>query len=78
MIRIEFSNGTNRTFRDTDTLSVRSGISGVSKPGYERTREYPMEWSKFVAIRVTALAQGAEVHFGSELVKIESIAKAEE
>lgn len=53
MIRLKFSNGTSGTYRDTDTLSVRSApVSDVRKTGYEKTRDYTPEWSKFTPIMV--------------------------
>ena len=74
MVIVKFSNGTRREYRDTDTLSVRNfPISDVPKTGYERTRDYPAEWSKFTPIRVTALLQGTTVSFGNELVQIDSV-----
>ena len=79
MIKIHFSNGTSNTYNKTDTLSVLNfPPSEFYKPGYEKTRDDPPEWSRFTSIRMTALSIGAYISFGNQIVRIESIENGNE
>lgn len=73
-VRVTYSDGTTQELSKADVVFIRNyPISDTPKPGYEKTREYPPEWSRFTPLRASVLAEGAYVSTGGKVVQVTAI-----
>lgn len=77
--RVTYSNGTTVEIDDGEVIFIRNyPVSATSKAGYERTRDYPPEWSKFSPLRASVLAVGHYVSTGGQVLQVIDIADTSE
>lgn len=78
-MRVSYSNGTTAEIDEDEILFIRNyPVSTTPKPGYERTRDYPPEWSKFSPLRAAVLAIGHYVSTGGQVLRVTDIANTTE
>ena len=77
--RVTYSNGTTAEIDDADVIFIRNyPVSDTPKPGYERTKAYPPEWSKFSPLRAGVLVVGHYVCAGGQVLQVTDIGDANE
>jgi hypothetical protein len=75
--RVTYSNGTTAEIDESEVIFIRNyPVSDTPKPGYERTRDYPPEWSKFTPLRAAVLVVGHYVSTGGQVLQVTDVADA--
>lgn len=70
---VTYTNGTISDFDCSEVIFIRNLKSETFKPGYERTREFPAEWSKFTPLRAGVLTVGHYVSIGGKTLQVANI-----
>lgn len=72
---VTYSNGNTAEMDESDVIFIRNyPVSETQKPGYQPTRDYPPEWSRFSPLRAAVLAVGHYVKTADGVVKVIDIA----
>ena len=70
-ILVTYSNGKSLDIDESEVIYIRNyPVSETQKPGYERTRDYPPEWSRFSPLRAGVLAVGHYVNTSDGVLKV--------
>lgn len=70
-LKVTYDDGSHDELEDSDIVFIRAHPpSETPKLGYEKTREYPPEFSKFTPLRASVLTVGARVNSGGKMVQV--------